>query len=369
MAFVSIQALCHLGFAWVAWTSHRGLWLFLMFKCLFWVSGMQVVPAWGAWMGSLTQGAHRERYFALRSSLVQVALLISFCVAGEVLQRGRDGRQILLTAAGLMLVSLVARLCSALVLAAQADPDAPTLAAAPRGHFREVLRSSGWRVASYIALLGFGVYIAVPFFTPYMLRELHLDVREFTLLSAMSILCKALVFPLGHHISARVGLRAVLAWGGLGVAMIPLLWALGPSFGQLLWIHVLGGVAWAAVEYASFQLLLGSSEPRLAVDFLALAGALQGGLQLAGSLVGGLLLDRTGAEHGHVFILSAVGRALPLMLLVTLPLARLRVLPNLAYRLLGVVPVIGPRFRPLLPEVDGTRDEAERLTAAPTSRP
>lgn len=368
---VLIQAAVHLGFWWIAATEHRGLWALLLCKCLFWISGMLVAPAWSGWMASLVDGAARQRYFAFRSTLVQLALLMSFSGAGAYLQAGVGSPKRLGAFASLMSIALGARLASGLFLAWQGDPfegrrGTPTPLFS---RLRYAAQHASWRVAVYLALLGFGVYVAVPFFTPYMLVVLRLEYSEFAMLSAVSISCKALLFPLAHHIAARLGLRATLAWGGTGVAMLPLLWSLGPNFAQLLWIHALGGVAWAALEYASFQLLLACSDEQVRVDFLALASSLQGMLQLLGSLLGGMLLDSQRADYSEVFVLSCIGRTLPLLLLVTLPFPRqLKTLPRLVFRLLGVTPVVGPRFRPVIPEPPrADPSEASADAGAPTT--
>jgi MFS family permease len=351
----STQALAHLGFLWIADRHHGGLAALLACKTLFWIAGMLAAPAWAGWMASLLGGHARERYFALRSGLVQASLLVSFGFAGAQLQLWRSLGDSMHAFSQLMLVALAARSASALCLAFQGDPRAgrvePPIGLVRR--LRQASADSHWQVGLYLAALGFGAYLAVPFFTPYMLRVLQLDFREFAALTGTSILCKAMVFPLGHLISARIGLRATLAWGGAGVALLPFLWTLGPTFEQLLWIHALGGVSWAGVEYASFQLLLASAPDRWRIDFMALAASLGGAMQLLGSLAGGLLLDQLAFDYTDVFLASSLGRALPLMLLVTLPAtAWPRQLPRLVFRLLGVAPVTGARFRPLLERDD-----------------
>ena len=44
----------------------------------FWVAGGLMAPAWNAWMADLTVNIERSRYFARRSALNHVALLIAF---------------------------------------------------------------------------------------------------------------------------------------------------------------------------------------------------------------------------------------------------------------------------------------------------
>lgn len=346
-----VQALTHLGFMWIALTGHASLWPFLIFKSAFWISGTLIAPPWAGWMASLLRPYARERYFAYRSACLHLALVGSYWLAGLFLNDAHAHGRILPAFTVLMLLALLARGLSALTLGLQGDPhgrEQPQLGP-PAKRLRDALHGGRWRVAVYIAALGFGAHVAVPFFTPYMLNELKLDYRTYALLTTASISAKAVFFPFCHKLSARVGLRAMLTGGGTAVATIPYLWSLAPGFHGLVLLHILSGTAWAAVEFTSFQLLLGSAKDEWRVEYLALAGALAGLLQVTGSLVGGQLLDRWGLGYREVFVVSSVARGLPLLLLVTLPVALLpRRLPKLVFRLFGVGAGVGQSLRPVI---------------------
>src|SRR5689334_16471654 len=51
----------------------------------YWVSSGAMSPAWNAWMANLTVHTERPRYFARRSGINQLALLVAFGAAGCVL--------------------------------------------------------------------------------------------------------------------------------------------------------------------------------------------------------------------------------------------------------------------------------------------
>jgi MFS family permease len=113
--------------------------------------------------------------------------------------------------------------------------------------------------------------------------------------------------------------------------------------------NVVGGISWAAVEYASYQLLLQSAEPELRIEFLSAAGALSGLLQVCGGLAGGRLLDVLGATYVEIFWLSAIARAVPLALFLTLPKkAWPTELPRLFMRIISVRPAAGVLRRPIV---------------------
>jgi MFS family permease len=347
-----LQALSHAGFAWLAYTHDSSLTAFLAFKTAFCVSGMVIAPAWGAWMATLVMEEQRQRFFAWRSALIQLVLLASFVWGGHHLQSSSGSGEHMAAFAHLMLLSLVARTASSFTLMLQADPYAASEqpATTTGQRVRQAIAHGRWRVALYIAALTFGAHLAVPFFTPYMLESLQLDYRAFSTLSALSILCKVLTLPLCDPLSRRIGLRATLLLGGVGVAVVPYLWGLRPDYTALIVIHILSGVAWSAVEYSSFQLLLESADDDFRVEFLSLSGMMGGTFQVLGSVIGGLLLDHGALSYEGLFKLSAATRTLPLILLLSLPARYLpRSIPRILFRFLGVLPVLGPLFRPIMP--------------------
>jgi hypothetical protein len=145
-----------------------------------------------------------------------------------------------------------------------------------------------------------------------MLRELALDYRGYVLLAASAILAKAITFPCCHRIAEHVGLPRLLRWAGAGVAMTPLLWACSDDFGLLLFAHVVGGMAWAAVEYSSYQLLLDSAPADLTAEFFSIANCMTGLAQVTGAFLGGLILSHHLLGYPALFTLSALLRLVPL---------------------------------------------------------
>lgn len=323
----------------------------LLVKIAFWSSGSIITPAWGAWMARLTHDVDRERYFARRSGFVQAALTIAFVGSGATLHLGHAA--LTRSFAIVFSVAVLARLGSALALALKTEPADETAHAGSHdlGRLRQALREGEWRIPAYLAVLMFGAQIAIPFFTPYMLRRpdegLGFEYATFTGLMALSILGKALMFPQCHRLAGRFGLRPVLLAGGIGVAAIPFVWYASPSPAAIAGVQLSGGMAWAALEYASFQLLLRGSPDACRTEFLALAGALAGFFQLAGALVGSWLRQSQALPYTDVFLVSGILRSFALAVLLA-GVWRLRTLPvRLFTSLMFVRPVAGGIRRPL----------------------
>ncbi|MCA9809122.1 MAG: hypothetical protein KDH09_00250 [Chrysiogenetes bacterium] len=347
------QTLSHLAFIAIAHTGDTRLWPLLVAKILFWGSGSLITPAWGAWMGELTEDTRQARYFAWRSGAAQLALLASFSAAGVVLHGGEARGTTLAAFALLLSLGFLSRLLSLGVFALQLGDTHPIPWRGLGTRMRLAVRSGSWRIPIFMGALMFGAQLSVPFFTPYMLRVLRLDFGAFAVLTATAIGAKMIVFPLYHPIAERVGLRSVLLFAGMGAVATPVAWAFAPGYGALLAAQVLSGAAWGGVEFASFQLLLGAAGRECRGEFLSLANALSGTLQLAGAVIGGGLLTQLDLEYQQVFLVSSAFRAAALLVLV-LSVRAIEIpmrLPRLIWRARTVRPTTGAVREPVLQEL------------------
>ena len=325
VAGASLQAVSQLGLVAIALGHETGIWPLLVVKTLFWTSGAVIAPVWNAWMMSLTDARGRERWFAWRSAAVHLALVGAYLGAGFFLDHARHVGALFRGFAILYGVGIAARLVSAVLLRLHADPppEAPSedTPAGSGARLRRALTSGEWRVALLVAGVMFGTYVAVPFFTPYMLRELGLDFDTYALLTSVAILTKSLVFPFYGPLAERLGLRRVMLGAGALVTCLPLAWALVPTVPGLVVVEVFSGVAWAGFEFATFQLLLQGSPASCRVEFFSLASSVAGVAQLAGALVGSAALAGLALSYQEVFIASAALRGAAVLLIAT-PLGR-----------------------------------------------
>ncbi len=361
----ALQAISVLGLHVIAKTGERALLPLLAVDTLYYVCAMIVGPPWGSWMAEVTEGRQRERYFARRSGILQVGLLIAYASAGLFLHRA-DSETRLQTFAGLHLLGFLFRAMSSGLLALQPDIE--------RGQrtvrqsvvaVRTAARTADFRVASCMAALAFGTHIAVPFFTPYMLRELHMDYAMYAGLTAIPIVVKALLFPWLHPLSQRYGMRALLSWSGTMVVFLPALWVVFDTPAGLIFVQALSGLAWGGLEFASYQLLLSSARSDCRVEFLSLASTMSSSAQLAGGLGGGFLRAELGLQYQMLFLASCAGRALALgWMLGELPAKLRREIPALFLRVISVRAGSGTVMRPIISDMPPPPDEEEKREPA-----
>jgi MFS family permease len=292
---------------------------------MFWGSGLVLGPAWNSWMAALTREVGRARYFAMRSAALNVALLLSFSAAGYALSRARDGGVVLATFAWMFAIAMVVRLLSVMTLAAKIDPDPiPARGESTWQRTRVALSQGRFRVAVFAAVMMFGAHVSVPFYTPYMLRTLRLDMLAYAWLIAAAIASKALCFGLWRRAAERFGMPSVLLGASVVVAALPVQWVWFTSVPSLLIVQLVSGAAWGGFEYASLQLLLRDAPQGQEVEFFSVANSGSGVLQVIGALLGSALLSLPDASYHTAFVASSLLRGVSLLLLLSVSRQALR---------------------------------------------
>ena len=319
-----VQAVSHIGLILVAAFSLQSFWLLLGLIVVYYVAGMVIVPAWGAWMGALTENKNRERYFATRSTCVSVSMLSAFLWAGYRLQTGAAMHDVSHVFAWLFGVGLVARLGSSAMLMRQPDPLPVRRDSLRRvlARTRSAVKGDGFKLAILLSVWLLGANISIPFYAPYMLKTLGLGYDGFALLCGAQLVSKALAFPFTYRVAARVGLPKLLVTSMAGAALVTFMWGTERTVAGLVLAQLISGVAWAGYEFASFQLLLGSTSSSRRVEFLAMSASLGGVMQLSGALIGSWLLAHAHFGYRDIFVTSGFLRALPLLGFVPLLAAR-----------------------------------------------
>ncbi|MFH1130371.1 MAG: MFS transporter [Pseudomonadota bacterium] len=353
-----IQAFCNVGFFAIAWTQDKNFWIFLAVKTTFWFSGSIIAPVWNSWMIVLSSKIDRERYFAWRSAAVYLALLVSYLGAGFLLEHGRKSDQLFDVFCVLFAAAAIVRLSSLIALAFHADVE---IIKNQIPFFRAIgkaIAESRWRMPIYVAVVMLGVHVAAPFYTPYMLRTLQLDYSTYAMLTAISILTKAVSFPTYHTVARHIGLKTTLFLAGLGVALVAYFWGSLTTVAALFVVEIFSGIVWAGFEFSSFQIFIHNAGKGTEVYFFSLTSSMTGSMQLCGSLAGSAALAHLRLAYKEIFLCSSVGRALALLIFLPAfsPVAMFKTLPRIFTRIVSVRSVAGAEQHLI------THEEAEEAT-------
>lgn len=266
----------------------------ILFACFYWAFGMILGPAWNSWMGDLVSEDRRGTYFGRRSNITGTATFAATLAAGYILQQygGSIERQY----TGFVLIFLLAlasRMISVLFLSKKYEPlyEVPREAEFGFLEFLQQVRFRNYGIfVLYLGLMNFAVFMSVPFFTPYMLQDLHLSYLTFTMVNAAAIIVKMLSMPVWGHAADRFGARRVLSLTGFLMPVVPVLWLVSGEVAWLITIQAYAGFVWGGFEIASFSFIFDTTTPQKRATCVAYYNMINGLSLISGALIGSAIV-------------------------------------------------------------------------------
>ncbi len=255
-------------------------------------AGNLTTPQWSSMMGDLVPEQTRGRFFALRTRVASVMSFIALIAGGLILHVFDNNGLTIAGYLAIFTIAALARLVSIHHLHRMYDPprtgalfDLP----APRDLFRRARDSAFARFSVFYAFMQFAVAIAAPFFTVYMLRDLHFSYLMFMANTAASVLAQFLTLNMWGRISDRFGNRLILAATGLIIPFLPALWLFSADYWYLLVVQALGGLVWAGFSLSAGNFIYDLVPSPKRATYVAYHNVLVGVSVFLGALLGGYL--------------------------------------------------------------------------------
>jgi MFS family permease len=324
----------------------------ILFACVYWIFGMILSPAWNSWMGDLVDEKQRGDYFGRRSKITGASSFFAFLAAGFILHLYPEGTATeYLGYVTIFLLAFSSRIFSYVFLTKKYDPPFET-PPRPEFSFFEFIREARFRnygrFVLYLSFMNFSVYLAAPFFTPYMLKDLQLDYMTFTIVNASAIVVKFLSMPVWGRVSDQYGTRKVLSLSGILMPVVPVLWIFSGSMYYLILIQILAGFIWAGFELSSLHFIFDTTTPVKRPTAIAYYNVLNGICLFAGSMAGALLVKYNSlfwSKYLLVFVLSGILRGLASYVFIP-KLKEVRIVESIPYsslffKIIRTMPTIG----------------------------
>lgn len=266
----------------------------ILFISLYFIFGSIINPAWSSWMGDLVDERKRGAYFGLRNKISGMVSFVSFVIAGFMLQRFSDST--ITQYAGfavLFVIAFISRIFSFVYLLKKYEPPYRVVKGAEFG-FVEFLQKArftnyGMFVIFYCCM-NLAVYIAAPFFTVYMLKDLNFSYLTFTLISAIAIIAKYLTMPAWGKACDRFGTRKVLTLSGFLMPAVPFLWTLSTDIWYLVLVQVFSGLVWAGFDLSSFNFIFDTTSNEKRATCVAYYNVLNGAAVFTGAMLGAAII-------------------------------------------------------------------------------
>jgi MFS family permease len=293
--------------------THQVWWLIaLMTLSTAFDSGLN--PAWGSMMADLVPAQMRGRFFGLRNRITAFVSLAFAYAAGGILQvlTGNTNLAFVIIFTGAM----ASRLVSFYFLSQMYEPLSP--ATEKRDHdgvlkiARGLFSTNIGMFIVFCALMNFTTTIAGPFFSPYMLVDLHFSYIIYTVINSVAGFATVGFMTWWGKRIDKAGSIKVLKITSLFVPFVPLGWAVSHTLWWLTVMQIFSGFAWAGFQLSSGVFIFDAAPPQNRMRYIALYNSLIFlGVSL-GSLTGGivapLLPPFMGSYFLSIFIVSGVAR-------------------------------------------------------------
>ena len=316
-----VQAMSFVPLCVAAWTGWASWTLVVVAASFYWGTGLAAGPAWNTWMARLVRRSIRAPFFARRTRLCQAAVLLGLVAAGGLLQWSAARSAALTGFAVIFTIACLSRMISAGFIWRQRelrlDPRSLDERVSLKSFIGRFGKTEG-RLLAYMFFVQAATHLAAPYFTPFMLKQLHHSYATYVSLLAAAFMAKIMTLPAAGRLAHRMGARRLLWIGGVGIVPLAFLWSLSSSVPYLLFLQLLGGVAWGCYELATFLLLFETIPDKERTGVLTVFNLVNASAIAGGSLVGGWMLQRWGADTSAyllVFGVSSAARGLTLPLL------------------------------------------------------
>ena len=294
--------------------NHKVWWL-IAFVTLSTVAGAIANPAWGSMMADLVPQRIRGRYFSARGRISNIVMLVFGFIAGGILQLVQPN--VFVGFAILFGGAIVFRLISLYFLTRMYEPpDAKPQS--KQGGLMDLIRDIGssnlGHFTLFVALMSFCTNISAPFFTVYMLRDLHFSYLSFVIVNSAGSLATILFVTYWGRRADRAGNVRIIRIACFLIPLVPIAWLISKQVWFLVIVQTFASFAWAGFDLANVNFLYDAAPPEERTRRIALFNAMNGVAVCLGALTGGLLATRLPPLFGFsllsLFALSGVLRAI-----------------------------------------------------------
>jgi len=300
------------------WPGDLSVPLIIFFFSLGTGASLMINPVWSSWVADIVEQNERAHFFANRNKLMQVMLFIATFGGGMILRDLQMHYAVAISFAMMFCAAFIFRATTALfhMRTAKVPYEIKLMNEIQTKHLflLPAYKNELWFLG-FVALMNFSVQFAAPFFTPYMLNTLKMDIGMLGALTAISIIAKILAFPYWGAAIDRFSNRTVLIATALMAPVVPLLWLFSGDIWMLVIFQVFSGFIWAGYDLAIFNSALSLVGRELRPSFISKYNAFSCIANAAGALAGGFFLVyfSTASILGFsgillVFLLSGVMR-------------------------------------------------------------
>lgn len=217
--------------------------------------------------------------------------------------------------------------------------------------FLKRIRESNFvKFVLFISFMTFATHLSAPFFSVFMLRDLHLSYLQYMSVHLMTMVAGMVSFSVWGRHADFVGNASILKLTGYVIPFIPLLWILSTNIFFLVCVEFIAGFIWGGFNLCALNFIYDAVVPEKRVRVLSYFNFINGMAIFLGALLGGAIANSLPAIRGYsvytLFVISSLLRFIPAFLFSNffneVRTSRMRVSKtHLIYSVFGIRPIIG----------------------------
>jgi MFS family permease len=161
--------------------------------------------------------------------------------------------------------------------------------------------------------------ISGPFFSVFMLRDLHFNYLTYTIVISATVVANFIFLPFWGRRADRAGNMKVIQITCWLMPVVPLLWLVSSNPVYLVFANIVSGFTWSGFNLSTVNFVFDASEPGNRTKQIAVFNSIVWLAICIGSLVGGYLIPHLPHMLGYqirtLFTISGVLRAIAVLLL------------------------------------------------------
>ncbi|MEI8348495.1 MAG: hypothetical protein WCG27_13585, partial [Pseudomonadota bacterium] len=315
------QGLCFYLLGYAAWRGSMPIILLFIIVTFYWSCGMGAGPAWTTWIHSLIPTVLQAKFFSRRSVLIYLGNFLGLGLAGFSLHYGKQEGFVLHTFMAIFFFAGSARLISTFFLTRQSEIRGRThdmQFIGLRKFFKELPEAFHIKMILFVVTLKATVYIAAPYFNPFMLSQLKMPYQTYMMVVGSALLGSVFILVFPQSFARREKMEKMMFWASLGVAINPALWLISHNTFFLMLIQVWSGLVWGIFELCLFLFLFNDIPEKKQTSILSVYSFIQTLFIVSGSILGGIFLKalgKTELTYHSLFIVSSILRFAAIFLL------------------------------------------------------
>jgi hypothetical protein len=215
---------------------------------------------------------------------------------------------------------------------------------------RWVVNKRNLPLLGFFFFFNFSISTASPYFSPFMLKQLHFNGFQYTVLIAIPLITRIVFYRFFQKVTSIDTIKKIMTLSAVSISMLPIWWTVSQNFYYLSFFQAVSGLSWGGFELSLFLYFLDTKSDVERPRILVWINVIESCANLLGQSVGAMFLKYFEINRNtylDLFLLSTGARLCSLFLLpylIAQPLKFHRVF----LRALSIRPNMGAVVRPVI---------------------